>query len=205
MIKTANKMQPAHPLSERILLVDMITGGAQPLADKLHSHQFQIVGALSDVNGLLKQVECHQPDVLLMTVTKLSKAVLTHLFEVHKYAPLPVIVLAQEHCEEVMNCVLDHGVTSYIVDDVQASRLPVIIELAKARFAQLRQVLSELELTKNKLSERKLIDRAKGIIMEQKKLSEEQAYAQLRRSAMNQGQTIADIAKRIIAVFDMLD
>ena len=99
-------------------------------------------------------------------------------------------------------CIRD---SSYVVDDAQVHRLPVIIDLAIARFEKMNGISAELEQTKEKLSERKIIERAKGIIMQQKNLTEDEAYVQMRKSAMNKGQSIAELSRHIISVFDLLD
>lgn len=198
--------------AHRVLLIDTLGALNQstdvPLetqfSDKLHASSFEVIAVARDTKALLQEVANHMPDVLILVLDVVTNEILVHLFKLYQTTPVPVLVFAQQHNPQVLESLIDSGVSTYIVGDVKASRLPVIVDLAKARFVQLFSLNSELQRTKDKLDERKLIERAKGIIMQQKKISEEEAYAQLRRSAMNQGKPMVELAKRVIDVFEML-
>ncbi len=166
------------------------------------------VSALHDVrhsNELETQVAETAPDILVVCVDALSAPVLEQLAEIHTKTPLPVIVFAETNVLEVVQTVVAAGVSSYVVGHVEDSRLPVTLNLAVERFKQINSLNTELAQVKERLSERKIIEKAKGIIMKQKHLSEDQAYAQMRSTAMNQGQSMAELGRRIVSVFELLE
>jgi len=150
-------------------------------------------------------VQKHKPDALVLSVDFLDAAMLDQLIKVNEKCPLPVSVFAKQSSQEILKTAICAGVDSYVVDDVQAHRLQTIIELSMVRYEQFHILSEELEQTKEKLTERKLIERAKGIIMQQKHLTEDEAYVQMRKSAMNQGQSMAELSRRVISVFEMLN
>lgn len=157
---------------------------------------------LTETHGLLARVTALKPQVLIIEIEVPDEAILSELTRIHQAHPLPVVLFSNAYSPGMCESVIAAGVSSYIVDSVRQDRLSAAIDLAIARFAQVQALYRELALTRVKLEERKLIERAKGIIMKQKRFSESEAYTQLRQSAMNQGLTIAELARRVIAVFD---
>lgn len=192
--------------NQRVFLVETyVEESKRKLHDKLIEQGVNLVATATIAHELAKAVIEHSPDILVLSVDFLDAATLDQLIQVNRDSPLPVVVFAKQHAPEAMKVVVEAEVSSYVVDNVDAHRLPVILDLAAARFTKMQSVSDELKQTKERLSERKLIEKAKGILMQQKSLTEEQAYSQMRRSAMNQGQSMAELAKRIIGVFEMLD
>jgi len=200
-MKTQNTISEANNLSHmvnskayNILLVETVS--ARPdnqLEAKLSSQNTKLVDVLDTATNLVEKVELHEPSVLVLSVDFLDASMLDQLIKVKETCPLAVTVFAKQHAPEVLKMVVNAGVSSYVVDDVQPHRLPIIIDLAIARFEQMNSLSCELEQTKEKLNERKIIERAKGIIMQQKHLTEDEAYVQMRKSAMNQGQSMAEL------------
>jgi len=184
------------------------TLAAQPdnqLQSKLSSQSIDLVDVAQTTDDLVARVEKHSPDVLVISVDFLDAAMLDQLIKVNGACPLPVAVFAKQSTTEILKTAISAGVDSYVVDDAQEHRVPTIIDLSIVRFNQVHRLAEELEQTKEKLTERKLIERAKGIIMQQKHLSEDEAYGQMRKSAMNQGQSMAELSRRVISVFEMLN
>ena len=192
--------------TQKILLVETAEAKSDnQLRLKLESQNANLVDAFESSADLVSKIESSKPDVLVLSVDFLDAATLEQLISVHNSCPLPVTVFAKKHAPEILKTVINAGISSYVVDDAQIHRLPIIIDLAIARFEKMNSISSELEQTKEKLSERKIIERAKGIIMQQKNLTEDEAYVQMRKSAMNKGQSIAELSRHIISVFDLLD
>lgn len=192
----------------KLLLVDSLPEGESAgLINKLESLESSALEISRGAEDIFIKVSTLQPDVLVLSAELLDQPILEQLIQIHETSPIPVIVAAKQYAKSVVETVVSAGVSSYLVnvDEVSLERLGIIIDLSVARFKQEQSLICELQVTKEKLSERKLIERAKGIIMKQKHLSEEEAYSQMRKSAMNQGQSMADLAKRIISVFDMLE
>jgi len=168
---------------------------------QLDSYQIERIGDIAIAPTL---VAASEPDALVLSVESLTDAHLVPLIWLKDNHPLPIIVFAKENASSALKAVVSAGVSTYIVDDVSVERLPVILELAVERFAQMETVNSELNETKKKLAERKLIEKAKGIVMRQNNCSESQAYTLMRKSAMNQGKPLAELASDIIVLFDNL-
>ena len=199
---------PTINLSEsyRTLLVDTRgPNSGDTLELQLPTHRLEVLACVSSSRDLLEQVRQHRPELLILSVDFLDAATLSQLVKVNDTEALPVIVFATRHAPEILSIVLTAEITSYIVGEVIADHVAIIPDMAVAQFARLQNLRKELQQTTAKLAERKLIERAKGFIMKQKKLSEEQAYAQMRKSAMDQGKSMADLSKRIISVFEMSD
>lgn len=190
----------------KIVLIETLAAQSDnQLQSKLFSKEVDLVDVAQTTSNLLERVQEHSPDVLVLSVDFLDAGMLDQLIKVNDTSPLPVAVFAKQSTTEVLKTAISAGVDSYVVDDVQEHRLTTIIDLAVLRFNKTHSLCEELEQTKEKLSERKLIERAKGIIMQQKHLTEEDAYVQMRKSAMNQGQSMAELSKRVISVFEMLN
>lgn len=186
----------------RLLLVEPTTCSSMSMLDKLAVLDDFQIEKISNLESVPAIVAATQPDMLILCFDAITDVDLTPLIWLKENNPIPVVVFAHQNTPNAVKSVVAAGVSTYIVDDVLPHRLPVILDLAFERFSQMQSVNSELEQTKKKLSERKLIERAKGIVMRQKNYTEEQAYMEIRNSAMNQGKTMADLAGRIIAAFD---
>ena len=153
----------------RVFLVETyVEESKRRLHDKLVEQGVYLVATATKTNGLAKAVVEHSPDILVLSVDFLDAATLDQLIQVNKDSPLPVVVFAKQHAPEAMKVVVEAEVSSYVVDNVDAHRLPVILDLAAARFTKMQSVSDELKQTKERLSERKLIEKAKGILMQQK-------------------------------------
>jgi len=190
----------------KIVLIETLAAQSDnQLQSKLSSPSINLVDVAQTTDDLVTRVQQSTPDVLVISVDFLDAGMLDQLIKVNDSCPLPVAVFAKQSTTEILKTAITAGVDSYVVDDVQAHRVPTIIDLSIVRFNQVHRLAEELEQTKEKLTERKLIERAKGIIMQQKHLSEDEAYGQMRKSAMNQGQSMAELSRRVISVFEMLN
>jgi response regulator NasT len=99
---------------------------------------------------------------------------------------------------------VEAGVSAYVVDGMQAHRIRPVLDAAISRFSVFKRMRTELETTKRALEERKVIDRAKGILMKSKGLSEEEAYAMLRKTAMDRGRRVSDVAEALVTAAGLL-
>jgi len=188
----------------KIILIETVTAKlSNQLQSTLLSQDVEIVHFSEATSGLVEAVQTHQPEVLVISVDFLDAATLEQLVYVNESCPLPVTVFAKRSMPEVLKIVMKAGVDSYVVDDAQAHRVPALIDLSIARFSQVHRLSVELQKTKEKLAERKLIERAKGILMQQKHLSEDEAYVQMRKLSMNEGQSMADLSRKVISVSEM--
>jgi len=152
---------------------------------------------------LLARIYAIDPDVILIDLENPSRDVLEQMFQMSRVVKRPVAMFVDQADSASIQASVDAGVSAYIVDGLKKERIKSILDLCISRFNAFSRLQSELEQTKSALEERKVIDRAKGILMKAKKLSEEQAYALLRKTAMNENRKIADVAQSVITAAEL--
>jgi len=145
-----------------------------------------------------------KPNVILLNISQPAKNALHFISEINKVYSVPIILFSDETNIETVNTVIKAGVSAYIVDGIESRRIKSIINIAIARFDEQMLLKDELEKTKSKLEERKLLDRAKGILMKTRGFSEDEAYHTLRKLAMDRHIPIAEMAKNIISMAEIL-
>ena len=190
--------------SPRILLIDENRGRTETLCLALEESDYHIVTILNGGERIDLEVERRQPDLLIIDLGSPSDEILEQVRSVQRSQPIPVLIFAEDEDRNAIHRAVEAGVSAYVVDDLQDKKLKPIVEAAVARFRELQSLRNELHQVKSSLEERKIIDRAKGIVMQHKGCSEEEAYQSLRQSAMNQNLRIVDIGKNLIASFELL-
>jgi response regulator NasT len=153
---------------------------------------------------LLASIERHQPDVVLIDTESPSRDVLEQLAAMSASAPRPVVMLTDDGHDEAIRAALGVGVSAYVVDGVESRRLGPIIRVAVERFQAEQRLREELEATRTQLAERKLVERAKGILMKQRGCEEQEAFAALRSLAMQRGIRLGEAARQVIDVAGLL-
>ena len=197
----SNQVSIIEPI-RRILLVERRPSFEDSLLKKLNQQAMDPVLVTNDLESLVDSINKVEATILVFSLDIADEELVQCLSDVQKASPLPIVLFAKRHADNLLQSLISSGVNSYIVDDIAAQRLPVIINLTETRFFQEQQVRGELNEVRAKLDERKVIEKAKGLIMAQKRISEDQAYTELRKSAMNQCRPIADLAKSVISVFE---
>jgi response regulator NasT len=188
----------------RIMLIDANRGRAAILEQALADAGCQVVARLSEPGDLLKQVQELAPDVILIDVDSPDRDILENLYWLDRNQPHPIVMFAEDAASDTIGAAVRAGVSAYVVDGLQPQRVRPIIEVAIARFREFQALRRELEETRNKLAERKVIEKAKGLLMQQKNSSEEEAYQALRKLAMDRNQRLAEVARNVIAVLELL-
>jgi response regulator NasT len=192
----------ASPL--RVLLIDDGAHRVSLIRDELARQGHLVVGVLDSALLIHDCVLRLQPDVVIVDSESPSRDTLEHLSTVSATHPRPVVVFSEDPGHEPMQQALKAGVSAYVIAGLQPQRLLPVLQVAIARFEQDRALRSQLETAQAQLSERKVIERAKGILMSEIGLSEEQAFAHLRKLAMDRGQRIAQVAERVVDARDLL-
>lgn len=188
----------------RILIVDESKTRAAELCGALATAGHQVAAVLPTALELSAQVERIKPDVILIETDSPSRDTLENLAVMSRDMPRPVIILTQDGDQDVMRAALRAGVSAYVVDNVDLARLPPIIDVAVVRFEAHQEIREELADATRKLSERKLVERAKGILMKTRGLDEEAAYAALRTRAMERAQSLGQTAAELIEMAKFL-
>jgi response regulator NasT len=123
---------------------------------------------------------------------------------VSREVPRPIVLFAREGSTETIEKAIKAGVSAYVVDGLAPSRIQPVVDVAIARFREYQALRRELADTKLKLAERKSVDRAKGILMDRRGMSEQEAYTALRKLAMDKNKRLAEVAEMIIASAELL-
>jgi len=164
--------------------------------------------AIEKISGFLnldKKVALIQPDILIMELGHPTPSTLDSIRIINTEYPIPIIIFAEEQAHSSnIDSVIDAGVSAYVVDGLQASRIRTIVEIAIARFQQNLHLRTELELTKNQLLNRKVIAKAKGILMSSKGISEQDAYRTLQKLSMDRNIPLSEMAKNILCMAEIL-
>jgi response regulator NasT len=145
-----------------------------------------------------------QPDALVVVSDEIDRSILRELRAVKDAYPLPVLVFTRDSSADSIDAAVKAGASSYIVDCNDLDRLKSLLEVAGARFREQERVESELDNTRQALEDRKVIDKAKGILMKQKSMSEDDAYKALRKMAMDRNKKLSEVAEQLVLVADML-
>jgi len=188
----------------RIMLVDETPEHSFYLRFVLERLNYEVVAEISDSRKLHDEVLRLSPDAIIVDTDSPSRDTLENICLITENCPRPIVMFAHDAARESIRDAVRAGVTAYVVDGLSPERITPIIETALARFEVFQTVKHELEKTRGKLSDRKLIERAKGILMKEKRLSEEQAYGRLRKLAMDKNQSLAAVAEQVITVAKLL-
>jgi len=188
----------------KIVIVDENPIRAAILEDGLHEAGFTQVVRIAETANLLARVYALDPEVILIDLENPSRDVLEQMFQVSRVVKRPIAMFVDSSDSASIQASVDAGVSAYIVDGLKKERMKHILDLCISRFNAFSRLQGELDKTKTQLEERKVIDRAKGILMKAKDLTEEQAYALMRKTAMNENKKIAEIAQSIVMASDLL-
>jgi len=165
---------------------------------------YDLVASLPADVFLPERIAQLQPDLIIADSESDARDVLEHIVIATRAARRPIVLFTEDDAPSSMDAALDAGVSAYIVAGLQAERVKPVLDVALARFRREQRLLDELNDTRQKLLDRKVLERAKGLLMARHGLSEEQAYARLRTLAMNKNMKLADVAQRLIDVEDLL-
>ncbi len=187
----------------KVLVVDEFDAD-RILEQSLTEHGSQVATLKLQALELLAVVQNLQPDVVVLNLYSPTDSVLNIMLELNQYYPVPVIMFAEDQQTETINKVIKAGVSAYIVEGLESRRIKAIIEVAIARFNEQKNLKDELQKTKTQLEERKLLDRAKAILIKSKGYSEDQAYHALRKLAMDRKVSIGEMAKNVISMAELL-
>ncbi|MEN3381247.1 MAG: two-component system, response regulator / RNA-binding antiterminator [Hyphomicrobiales bacterium] len=187
----------------KIVIVDENPIRAAILEDGLREAGHVNVARIENRTGLLARIYAIDPDVILIDLENPSRDELEQMFQMSRAVKRPVAMFVDQSDTASIQASVDAGVSAYIVGNLQKDRIKTILDLCISRFNAFSRLQDELDRAKSALEERKVIDRAKGILMKAKNMSEEDAYALLRKTAMNEKKKIAEVAQSVIIASEM--
>lgn len=188
----------------KVMLVDGNAERSDSLRDELAAADSTEVICVDSSKDLMGQVRQHAPDVIIIEMASPDRDTLESLRTVNRETPKPVVFFAEHSDYETTQSAINAGVSAYIVDGLSTSRLNSIMEVAIANFKAFQRLKTELEDCKLRLQDRKDVDKAKGILMQHRNLSEEEAYQLLRKMAMDRNMKIGDAARNFVAAMSLL-
>lgn len=188
----------------RIAIVDESASRAAVIHEGLAQLDDCEIFVVTDRRGLVARIGEIAPDIVLLDLGNPSRDVLEEYFAVSRVLDRPIAMFVDESDEEATAASIGAGVSSYVVDGLAAHRIRPILDLAVKRFSAFARLQADLAEAKGKLAERDAVDKAKRILMDSRGLTEPQAYAELRKTAMNQGRRIAEIAEALLTAHQLL-
>ena len=187
-----------------IVVVEKDRDRAMLVVDSLREAGDFDLFVISEETGLARRIQEHNPDVVLIDVTSPSRDMLEELALASDPMARPVAMFVDKSDNSLTQAAIEAGVSAYVVDGLRADRINPILDAAIARFHMFQRVRAELDATKRALEERKVIDRAKGLLMKARGLDEDEAYALLRKTAMDQGRKVVDVAEALVTAAGLL-
>lgn len=192
------------PNAISIIVVEADRDRALQMVDSLRDAGDYEIQVISEMTGLARRIQAAAPDVVLIDIENPSRDTLEELALAAGPLERPVAMFVDRSEDGLSTAAIEAGVSAYVVDGMQPERLKPILDAAIARFHMFQRMRVELAATKRALEERKLIDRAKGIIMKARGVDEGEAYAILRKAAMDQGKRVADVAQALVTAAGLL-
>ncbi len=188
----------------RILLFEESPDRAELVREGLARAGHEVVVTIDSAFDLLPAIERAQPDVIVIDTESPSRDAIEHLCVVSQSSPRPIVMFASDDRSAAIREALRAGVSAYVVDGLEPSRVHSIIAVAVARFEEFQRMREDLADAQQKLRERKLVERAKGLLMKERGLAEDAAYHALRKLAMQKKLRLGELAQQLLDAAEML-
>lgn len=163
------------------------------------------VTLVHDVTGIARRIAEINPDVIVIDLENPNRDMLENMFQLSRAVKRPIAMFVDRSDQASIEAAVDAGVSAYVVDGLKQERVKPILDMAISRFNAFARLTRELEEARSELADRKLVERAKGILMKSRGMTEEAAYALLRKTAMNQNRKIAEIAQSLVTAAGLLE
>lgn len=188
----------------RILVIDENTIRASIIEEGLKEAGHLQVSVIHEMQGVARLIETMDPDVIIIDIENPNRDMMEHMFQLTRMISRPIAMFVDRSDTASIEAAVDAGVSAYVVDGLKKERIKPILDMAVSRFNAFSRLQRELAEARTALEERKVIERAKGILMKMRGLSEEQAFALLRQTAMNEKKKLADIAQSVVTAAGLL-
>lgn len=186
-----------------LLLITQHSERGQLLCEALSSAHYRQMTQGNPQQSLAEQIAIHCPELVIIDHEQ-PERIIGEIRQLLQHQHLPILLFTSDDRSDLITRAIDAGVSAYVVDGWQTRRLRPIIEAAMARHRQISGLREEIERTRSSLAERKTIERAKGILMSNRNISEEEAYHHLRKQAMKTNRKLVDIASAMISAAELL-
>ncbi len=187
-----------------ILIIDENAIRSSIIEEGLREAGHGKVVVMNEMHGIARMIETLNPDVIVIDIENPNRDMMEHLFQLTRTLSRPIAMFVDRSDTASIEAAVEAGVSAYIVDGLKKERVKPILDMAVSRFNAFSRLQRELADARSALEERKTVERAKGILMKMRSLSEEDAFALLRQSAMNEKKKISDIAQSIVTAAGLL-
>ncbi len=184
----------------RLILVDDDQVRAAAVEEGLLAKGFEVLSVIPTAAGLLYQLAQLEPDAVIISLDSPDRDILESLSIASAHNPRPVVMFSESGDQRFISEAIRAGVTAYQAEGINAERVRMAIDVATAQFSAFNEIREELDKTRKQLESRKVVDRAKGLLMQLKGVSEEEAYNALRTLAMEKQRTLAETAADVITL-----
>lgn len=188
----------------RVLLVDDNAERAAAVTAGLAADGCEVVSLLADHADIVAQVRLVRADVIVCDLDHASRDAIDSMRALHLAEPRPVVMFVDRTDPGSIAAAMEAGVAAYVVEGLSPSRVRAVIDVAVARFRAHQALRAELAEARSALTDRKIVERAKGLLMQTRRMSEDEAYRTLRRLAMDQGKRLADVAENVVSMAKLL-
>ena len=188
----------------KVMIIDNDIKRSKPLKQSLIDNGFEVIAHVENDLNLQAQCLAVNPDVVIIDTESPSRDTLENICVMSMHDPRPIVMFTHDGNKEQIKLATQAGVSAYVVGSIPSERLTPVIDAAVARFEEFKNLRIELSQAKIKLDERKIIERAKGIIMKQRHLDEDAAYEMLRSMAMKKNMRLADLSNQLVETASML-
>ncbi len=197
------QQQPITHTNPSVLLVNAGSRRVGSIRRALAAYEYPLAHESDGLEGLVANCQAYAPEVIAIVVDEPNASAVRALAELAKSYPLPVVMFVEQGSPTIIQAAVSAGVHAFIVAEVESQRIPSILTVAIARFQAQQHLVDELASAKAKLEERQAVDRAKGLLIRTRQMSEEEAHRTLQKMAMDRGQTIATVALTVIDVLNL--
>lgn len=192
------------PAALRIVVIDENRIRAAVIESGLRDAGHTEVTLIHEVAGIARRIAEINPDVIVIDLENPNRDMLENMFQLSRAVKRPIAMFVDRSDSASIEAAVEAGVSAYVVDGLRKERVKPILDMAISRFNAFSRMARELEEARGELEDRKVIDRAKGILMKSRKLSEADAFTLLRKTAMNQNRKLAEIAQSLVTAAGLL-
>jgi response regulator NasT len=184
------------------MLVDDHPQRAAMVEQALKVCGFHVVAMLASASGLLFQIQELKPHVVMIDIESPDRDVLESLSLINQHNPTPVVMFSNEEDPAFIRQAINVGVSAYMMEDINPDKVKPVIDVALAQFEMFQTLRRQLSSTQQELDDKNILDKAKRLLMKHQKIAEPEAHKNMRNLAMNNNQTLVDVAKNVIAILD---
>ncbi|WP_345532518.1 ANTAR domain-containing response regulator [Viridibacterium curvum] len=188
----------------KILVIDEVQERALEICEGLTRAGHMVAAVLPDAFGLVERIQDVQPDVVLINTDSPSRDTLEHIAAMNASFPRAVLMFSEDSGDDAIRQAMRAGVSSYVVDGLEPAKLSSLLRVATAHFDEFMALRRERDEAQRKLSERVIVDRAKGVLMKARGMGEDEAYHALRKLAMERGRKLVEVAEEVLASAKLL-